>query len=104
MVYVAVVDSVGVWVYKIPADRVEDVWPGIGRTTISATVQKAPNAVPTAVNPCTGKDLYSSLGAPLVPVPSFITVYLWEFTASGMAPGGSVLVTGHMDVGTVPER
>eukprot|EP00666_Eupelagonemidae_sp_cell4sb_P009209 gene9209-3501_t len=53
IVYVAVVDSVGNWVYRIPASQVEKVWPGIGRRTISDTVQAAPSR-PAMMNPCTG--------------------------------------------------
>jgi hypothetical protein len=54
IVYVAVVDSVGNYVYRIPAADVESVWPGIGRKTINATLPAAPTQTPTSVNPCVG--------------------------------------------------
>ena len=31
IVYVAVADSVGNWVYRMPADEAEAIWPGIAR-------------------------------------------------------------------------
>ena len=37
--YVAVVDSVGNWVYRLPADRANEIWPGIGRKSIEARLQ-----------------------------------------------------------------
>ena len=37
--YVAVVDSVGNWVYRLPADKANEIWPGIGRKTIEAKLQ-----------------------------------------------------------------
>ena len=54
VVYVAVVDSVGSWVYRLPADEASEIWPGIGRKTIEASLQPAPVKTPTAVNPCLG--------------------------------------------------
>lgn len=51
-IYVAVVDSVGNWVYRIPADQAGDIWPGIGRKTIAASLPAAPARRPSAVNPC----------------------------------------------------
>ena len=54
VVYVAVVDSVGSWVYRLPADDASEIWPGIGRKTIEASLQPAPVKTPTAVNPCLG--------------------------------------------------
>jgi hypothetical protein len=53
VVYVAVVDSVGNWVYRIPAARVDEVWPGLGRTTAAASLQAAPAVRPDSVNPGT---------------------------------------------------
>ena len=52
IVYVAVIDSVGTWVYRIPADEASQIWPGIGRKQISPTLQRAPSRRPAAVNPC----------------------------------------------------
>ena len=54
IVYVAVVDSVGNWVYRLPADEAERIWPGIGRKRVAPTLQAAPSVRPAAVNPCTG--------------------------------------------------
>lgn len=54
VVYVAVVDSVGNWVYRVPADRANTIWPGIHRKTIAQTLQAAPSERPTQVNPCLG--------------------------------------------------
>ena len=51
IVYVAVVDRIGNWVYRIPASRVGDVWPGLGRSAANATVQAAPSALVGSVNP-----------------------------------------------------
>ena len=52
-VYVAVVDSVGNFVYKIPAGQVEALWPGLGRATAAATLPPAPARAPDSVNPGT---------------------------------------------------
>lgn len=52
VVYVAVVDRVGNYVYRIPAADVERVWPGISRKTINATLRAAPTEVPGSINPC----------------------------------------------------
>lgn len=49
--YVAVVDSVGVWVYRIPAADAPTLWPGLGRKGANATVQAAPTRVVDAMNP-----------------------------------------------------
>lgn len=53
IVFVAVVDSVGTWVYRLPADRADKIWPGIGRKTIEAKLQAAPAETAPQVNPCT---------------------------------------------------
>ena len=53
VIYVAVVDSVGNWVYRVPSARAAELWPGLGRTAANATVQAAPNARPDSVNPGT---------------------------------------------------
>ena len=53
IVYVAVVDRVGNWLYRLPADEAEAIWPGIGRRTVAPTLQSAPARTPAAVNPCT---------------------------------------------------
>ena len=53
IVYVAVVDAVGNWVYRIPAGEVEAIWPGLGRRGANASVQAAPNRAPDSVNPGT---------------------------------------------------
>lgn len=52
IVYVAVVDSVGNWVYRLPADHAQQIWPGIGRTSIADTLPAKPAQRPEAVNPC----------------------------------------------------
>ena len=51
IIYVAIVDSVGNWVYRVPAARAAELWPGLGRTAANATVQPAPNKRPDSVNP-----------------------------------------------------
>jgi hypothetical protein len=53
IVYVAVVDSVGNWVYRIPAAEVEATWPGLSRSTAAATLPAAPTRTPGSVNPGT---------------------------------------------------
>ncbi len=52
IVYVAVVDSVGNYVYRIPASQVEEVWPGLGRKIANETLRASPAVRPAAVNPC----------------------------------------------------
>jgi hypothetical protein len=54
VIYVAVVDSVGNFVYRIPADQAADIWPGISRKTINESLQAAPSRRPSSVNPCRG--------------------------------------------------
>jgi len=51
IVYVAVVDSVGTFVYRIPAADVEEIWPGLSRTTAAASLPAAPTRTPGSVNP-----------------------------------------------------
>lgn len=53
IIYVAIMDSVGNWLYRIPADRAESIWPGISRKTIEAKLQATPSMPPNSVNPCT---------------------------------------------------
>lgn len=53
IVYVAVVDSVGNFVYRIPAAQVGSIWPGLGRTTAAASLPAAPTRAPGSVNPGT---------------------------------------------------
>ena len=55
VVYIAVVDSVGNWVYRIPAAEAEEIWPGVSRKTVAKTLQRAPNTRPLSVNPCLGE-------------------------------------------------
>lgn len=52
IIYVAIVDSVGNYVYRIPADQAASIWPGMDRKQISETLQAAPSKPPTSVNPC----------------------------------------------------
>ena len=54
IVYVAVIDSVGNWLYRLPADEADAIWPGIARRTAAATLPAAPSRTPAEVNPCTG--------------------------------------------------
>ena len=51
VVYVAVVDSVGVFVYRIPGDEAGAIWPGIGRRAANATVQASPSRLADSANP-----------------------------------------------------
>ena len=53
IVYVAVVDAVGSWVYRIPAAEVETTWPGLSRTTAAPSLPAAPTKRPGSVNPGT---------------------------------------------------
>lgn len=53
IVYVAVVDKVGVWLYRIPGDQVETIWPGLSRKYSNTLVQSAPSQLVTSVNPGT---------------------------------------------------
>jgi len=52
IIYVAIVDSVGNYVYRIPADQASTIWPGMARKTINESLQAAPSSMPTSVNPC----------------------------------------------------
>lgn len=54
IVYVAVVDSIGNWVYRLPADDAAAIWPGIGRKTAEARLPAHPVRTPESVNPCSG--------------------------------------------------
>ena len=58
VVYVAVIDSVGNWVYRLPAAEVSSIWPGISRKRIERSLQAAPARRPDAVNPCKGGYCY----------------------------------------------
>lgn len=51
VVYVAVVDRIGTWVYRIPGNDIDSIWPGLGRKGAAATVQAAPARRPDSVNP-----------------------------------------------------
>ncbi|EDQ84572.1 uncharacterized protein MONBRDRAFT_12712 [Monosiga brevicollis MX1] len=51
-IYVALVDSVGNWLYRIPAENASTIWPGLNRTHAAATLQAAPTMRPQQVNPC----------------------------------------------------
>lgn len=51
MLYVAVVDSVGTWVYRIPAADAPTLWPGLGRRVANATVRAAPTRAADSMNP-----------------------------------------------------
>ena len=53
IVYVAVVDSVGNFVYRLPAAQAEALWPGLARTTAAAALPPAPARAPDSVNPGT---------------------------------------------------
>ena len=57
-VYVAVVDSVGNYLYRLPADEASSIWPGIGRRTVEARLPAAPVVTPRSVNPCAGDGDY----------------------------------------------
>jgi len=59
IVYVAVVDQVGIWVYRIPSTEIETIWPGLSRKYTNTYVQSAPNTLPTSVNPCVGGFCYT---------------------------------------------
>ena len=51
-IFVAVVDSVGNWVYRIPSEEADSIWPGISRKTIESRLPAAPKRTPEAMNPC----------------------------------------------------
>ena len=56
VVYVAIVDSVGNWVYRVPASRAAQIRPGIERKSIEDTVQAAPSRRrPPEASPCKGE-------------------------------------------------
>jgi len=59
VVYVAVVDSAGNYIYRIPAAKASSIWPGIGQKTINASIQAAPSQAPDGVNPCSTDYCYT---------------------------------------------
>lgn len=63
-VYVAVVDSVGSWVYKIPGDQANTVWPGLTRTTALPELDAAPAVAPEQHQPNYDPTKYSVMFVP----------------------------------------
>jgi hypothetical protein len=53
LVYVAVVDRIGVWVYRFPGADVSKYWPGLTATTADAALAAAPAQPPEDFQPCT---------------------------------------------------
>ena len=53
VVYVAVVDRVGNWVYRIPAAEVEAIWPGLGEKQAAKEIVARPTRTPDTLNPAT---------------------------------------------------
>eukprot|EP01084_Bolivina_argentea_P276042 470897_1 len=41
-IWVAVVDKIGTFMYRIPGDKASDIWPGLTRTTAECTLQQRP--------------------------------------------------------------
>eukprot|EP00727_Mastigamoeba_balamuthi_P011643 m51a1_g7100 hypothetical protein (522) ;mRNA; r:49131-51303 len=55
VVWAAVVDRVGTFIYRIPAAEAPSVWPGLARTTAACTLQRRPSVrPPNAGPPCRG--------------------------------------------------
>jgi len=87
IVYVAVVDSVGVWVYRIPSIDLESelVWKGLGRKTATETLTDAPRLHPEKFQPCENG---SELGYCAIFIPN-CQGKDWGGPASTDQPGGA---------------
>ena len=51
-VYIAVVDKIGAWVYKVPGSQISSFWPGLTLTTAAADLDGAPAQHPEDSQPC----------------------------------------------------
>ena len=64
-VFVAVVDQIGTFIYRIPGVSVEKVWPGLTRTTASCSLQSRPSQrPPNSGPPCNDQKSYCALFLP----------------------------------------
>ncbi len=64
-IFVAVVDHIGTFIYRIPASMVESVWPGLSRTTAACTVSARPTRRPdNSGPPCDDTHPYCALFLP----------------------------------------
>ena len=64
-VYVAVIDKIGTFIYRIPSSEVDKIWPGLSRSTAACTLgtrptQRPPNGGP----PCDDSNPYCALFIP----------------------------------------
>lgn len=64
-IFVAVVDSVGTFIYRIPASQSNKIWPGLSRKTASCTLGARPAQRPTNNGPpCDDSNPYCALFLP----------------------------------------
>ena len=65
LVFVAIVDSVGTFIYRIPADQSDRIWPGLSQKTAACTLNARPNRQPPNNGPpCDDNNPYCSLFLP----------------------------------------
>ena len=64
-VFVAVVDSVGTFIYRIPSGQVGTIWPGLTETTANCTLDSRPaQRPPNSGPPCNDSNSYCALFLP----------------------------------------
>lgn len=64
-IFAAVVDKIGTFIYRIPADQSDQIWPGLSRTTAACTLGPAPSQrPPNAGPPCDDSNPYCALFIP----------------------------------------
>lgn len=51
VIFAAVVDKIGTFIYRIPADQSEQIWPGLARSTAACTLGPAPSRRPSNAGP-----------------------------------------------------
>ncbi|KAH3765558.1 hypothetical protein Pelo_2554 [Pelomyxa schiedti] len=65
MVWAAVVDKIGTFIYRIPADSADSIWPGLSRKTADCTLPNRPTEMPTNSGPpCSSETSYCALFLP----------------------------------------
>lgn len=64
-VFVAVVDSVGMFIYRIPASQSDKIWPGLSRKIAAYILEAKPTKQPPNTGPpCDDKNPYCALFLP----------------------------------------
>ena len=64
-IFVAVVDSVGTFIYRIPSSQSDKIWPGLSRKSVACTLDARPTQRPTNRGPpCDDSNPYCALFLP----------------------------------------